>query len=75
MKNALALLFFVSLFFSNCYSQSLSKSKENSIDATWDQGVPLCPEDPYIMSLIDKIGYSNLISDEKIVTKGNCVER
>jgi len=71
MKNALALLFFVSLFFSNCYSQSLSKSKENSIDATWDQGVPLCPEDPYIMSLIDKIGYSNLISDEKIVTKGD----
>lgn len=69
MKKSLTLLFFFTLFFNNCYSQSLSKSKENIIEATWDQGVPLCPEDPYIMSLIDKIGYSNLISDKKIVTK------
>jgi signal transduction histidine kinase len=47
MKNyflSLFLLFFVGL----SYSQQL--------EPTWDQGVPLCPEDKYISGLIDKLG-------------------
>jgi len=47
MKNyllSLFLLFFVGL----SYSQQL--------EVTWDQGVPLCPEDKYITSLIGKLG-------------------
>ena len=39
------------IFVVNSYSQ---------LDATWDQGVPLCPEDKYITSLIDKLGNKNL---------------
>jgi len=68
LKKTIFLLSFF-LFSFTSYSQGLANNKNIEIEASWDQGVPLCPEDLYIMSLIDKIGFENLISGKKIITK------
>jgi light-regulated signal transduction histidine kinase (bacteriophytochrome) len=44
-------------------------SGKNGIEASWDQGVPLCFEDDYIMGLIDRIGFETLRTTPRSVTK------
>lgn len=54
----------ISFFFINViYSQQL--------EATWDQGIPFCPEDKYISNLIDKLGDGTLKSSDSITDASN----
>jgi len=50
------------IFVVNSYSQ---------LEATWDQGVPLCPEDKYISGLIDKLGNKNLTQLDSLTDNTN----
>jgi hypothetical protein len=50
------------IFVVNSYSQ---------LEATWDQGVPLCPEDKYISGLIDKLGNKNLTELDSLTDNTN----
>ena len=49
--------------------QMVGFSGKDGIEATWDQGVPLCYDDDYIMSLIERVGFETLLARPKSVTK------
>ncbi len=54
------LVIFYSIICITSYSQ---------VTPIWDQGVPLCPNDPYITSLINKVGGQDLYSLDSISNK------
>lgn len=51
------LFFIIAILFSlNSFSQTVHDSIAfNEIETLWDQGVPVCPDDEYITSLLEKI--------------------
>ena len=57
MKNLLFVFFTLLTFVT--FSQNLKNN--NKAEAVWDQGVPFCPEDKYINSLIDKLTFDSLL--------------
>lgn len=55
MKNYFLILL-LSLFTMVSYSQTKdNKITTQSVESVWDQGIPLCPDDDYINTLMDKI--------------------
>lgn len=50
-------------------SQGILENKKDVVEAIWDQGIPVCPEDKYITSLIDKVGFDNLRARNKPINK------
>lgn len=66
MKNILIFLFFI---LSSLQVNSQNFIKNQRVESSWDQGVPVLPEDTYIMGLIDKIGFDNLLKPKKNISK------
>jgi len=83
MKKICHLLIIIFVLSINAYSQDTLKyipdtievlkmvgfSGKNGIEASWDQGVPLCFEDEYITGLIDRVGFETLRNTPRSVTK------
>jgi PAS domain S-box-containing protein len=44
---------------------------EQHVETTWDQGIPLCPEDAYITGLIEQLDPEFLTTPNKPITKKN----
>jgi signal transduction histidine kinase len=66
MRKIFLLLLF-NLIFSSSFSQNLKNNNEK--EALWDQGIPFCPEDPYISGLIDKLSFDSLLINKINVDK------
>lgn len=58
MKKIILFLFFILISILS-FSQNLKNN--NEAEATWDQGIPFCPEDTYISGLIDKLTFDSLL--------------
>lgn len=64
----LALLIFLLTFsLENSIAQNFPRSQK--IESAWDQGVPVCPDDPYITGLISKLPWDSLMRERKKFTK------
>jgi light-regulated signal transduction histidine kinase (bacteriophytochrome) len=68
MKKLIFLILIFFMFSTNVESQ-ISKQNHESVEAIWDQGVPICPGDASITALIDKVGFDNLRLKSKAVSK------
>jgi signal transduction histidine kinase len=67
MKKLILLLSIFFISYNYCNSQSFIKKQVT--EAIWDQGVPICLDDPYITDLIDKVGFRELQKSKKEITK------
>jgi signal transduction histidine kinase len=66
MKNIIIFLF---ILLSSLQVDAQNFVKNQKSESSWDQGVPVLPEDPYVMGLIDKIGFDNLRKTKKNISK------
>lgn len=69
MKKIIFILLILFSFNNIIIAQGLTKNKKEITESMWDQGVPVLPEDEYISSLIDKVGFDNLRQRNKAVNK------
>jgi K+-sensing histidine kinase KdpD len=69
MKKIVLLVVILFSFQSFSTAQGITPNKKSIVEAVWDQGIPVCPDDKYISSLIDKVGFDNLRNNKKPIDK------